>query len=102
MLLSTLERIIGFATVEGELGNFLMYSLQFRETPCHLSVHRLTVQFEDGEIFSRSLVLEGGPRYVNDRYELVLANPGNNMPIAGIIHDHEAGDVFYIVTKSKY
>ena len=61
-----------------------------------LCAFRLTVQFEDGEIFSRSLVLEGGPRYVNDGYELVLANPGNNMPIAGIIHDHEAGDVFYI------
>jgi len=62
---------------------------------------RLTVQFEDGEIFSRKVDLERRPRPV-PRYELVLANPGNNMPIAGIIYDHETEDVFYIVTKLTY
>lgn len=64
---------------------------------------RLTVQFEDGEIFFRGVVLEGGPRPEKvTRYELVLANPGNNMPIAGIIYDHETEEVFYIATKSRY
>ncbi len=64
---------------------------------------RLTVQFEDGEIFVGGVLLEGGPRRVDrTRYELMLANPGNNMPIAGIIYDQETEEVFYIVTKLTY
>ncbi len=63
---------------------------------------RLTVQFEDGEIFVGGVLIEGGPRRDRTRYELMLANPGNNMPIAGIIYNHETEEVFYIVTKLTY
>lgn len=72
-----------------------------RNTP-GLCAFRLTVQFEDGEIFVGGVLIEGGPRRDRTRYELMLANPGNNMPIAGIIYDHETEEVFYIVTKLTY
>ncbi len=77
---------------------FIMFSGTPDPSRCSF---RLTVQFEDGEIFSRKVDLDRGPRPV-PRYELVLANPGNNMPIAGIIYDHEKEDLFYIVTKLTY
>ncbi len=69
---------------------------------------RLTIQYREGEsffgrkgeIFFGGATLVGGPRPSEiHRYILLLTNPGSNSPIAGIVYDHEALEVFYMVTR---
>jgi len=67
----------------------------------------LTIQYREGdsffgrkgEIFFGGATLKGGPRPSEiHRYILLLTNPGSNSPIAGIVYDHEALEVYYMVT----